>query len=71
VLEGHFDKEQPGAAQLRSLDRLVVWLAAKYRVPAGRISGHNDHVTTDCPGRNLESYLPELRDKVAKASSVK
>jgi N-acetyl-anhydromuramyl-L-alanine amidase AmpD len=71
VLDGHFDKEQPSAAQLRSLDRLVVWLAAKYRVPAARISGHNDHVTTDCPGRNLKSYLPELRDKVAKASSVK
>ena len=70
VLEGHFDNEEPGAAQKRSLDRLVVWLAAKYRVPAAKISGHNDHVpSSDCPGRNLKSYLPLLRAKVAKAST--
>lgn len=68
VVEGHFDTEQPSPAQLRSLDRLVVWLAGKYRVPAAKISGHNDHAATDCPGRNLKSYLPLLRNKVAKAS---
>jgi hypothetical protein len=69
VLEGHFDKEQPTPAQLASLDRLVLWLAAKHRVPAAGISAHNDHVaTTDCPGRNLKSYLLLLRDKVARAT---
>ena len=68
VLEGHFDQEQPTAHQLRSLDRLVVWLAERYRVPAQKITGHNDHVaSTDCPGRNLKSYLPQLRRKVASA----
>ena len=72
VLEGHFDKEEPGAAQIGSLDRLVVWLAAKYRVPAAKISGHSDHVpSSDCPGRNLRSYLPLLREKVAKAVSAR
>jgi len=65
VLEGHFDKEEPTPAQLQSLDRLVLWLAAKYQVPATGISGHNDHVATDCPGRNLKSYLPQLQRKVA------
>jgi hypothetical protein len=69
VLEGHFDKEEPSPAQLQALDKLVVWLARKYRVPAGKISGHNDHVSTDCPGKHLKSYLPTLRDKVAKASA--
>jgi hypothetical protein len=69
VLEGHFDTEEPSPAQLQSLDKLVVWLARKYRVPAGKISGHNDHVSTDCPGKHLKSYLPTLRDKVAKASA--
>jgi len=69
VLEGQFDNERPGAAQLRSLDRLVVWLAVRHRVPAAAISGHKDHVpSSECPGRNLTSYLPRLRDKVAKAS---
>jgi hypothetical protein len=72
VLEGHFDQEQPTAGQLRSLDRLVVWLADRYRVPARRITGHNDHVaTTDCPGRNLKSYLTQLRRKVASARVVR
>jgi hypothetical protein len=70
VLEGHFDKQEPSPAQLQSLDRLVVWLAAKYRVPAGKISGHNDHVSTDCPGKHLKSYLPTLRQKVAKAAGA-
>jgi len=70
VLEGHFDKEQPSAAQVRALDTLVIWLAVKYGVPAARISGHNDHVpTSDCPGRSLKVYLPALRAKVATATS--
>lgn len=69
VLEGHFDREEPTPAQLQSLDKLVLWLAAKYRVPAAKISGHNDHVPTDCPGRNLKSYLPLLQFKVSKAST--
>jgi hypothetical protein len=68
VLEGNFDTEEPSPAQLRALDKLVVWLAAKYRVPPDRISGHSDHVATSCPGRNLKSYLPVLRTRVAKAS---
>ena len=68
VVEGHFDKEQPSPGQLEALDRLVVWLARKYRVPAAKISGHNDHVSTDCPGKSLKSYLPALRAKVAEAA---
>jgi hypothetical protein len=68
VVEGHFDKEEPSPAQLAALDRLVVWLAGKYRLPADKISGHNDHVSTDCPGKHLKSYLPMLREKAAKAS---
>jgi hypothetical protein len=68
VLEGHFDKEEPTSAQLKSLDALVLWLAAKYRVPAAGISGHNDHVATDCPGRHLKAYLPQLQKKVTDAA---
>jgi N-acetylmuramoyl-L-alanine amidase-like protein len=67
VVEGHFDKEEPSPAQLQALDQLVVWLAKKYRVPPDKITGHNDHASTDCPGKHLKSYLPTLREKVAKA----
>ena len=66
---GHFDNEQPAPAQLQALDRLVVWLAVKYRVPADRISGHSDHAATECPGQHLKSYLPALREKVAKPAA--
>jgi hypothetical protein len=68
VVEGHFDKEEPSTAQLAALDRLVAWLAQKYRVPAARITGHDDHASTDCPGTHLKSYLPMLREKMAKAA---
>ena len=68
VVEGHFNQEQPSVAQLRSLDRLVEWLAARYKVPATSISGHGDHVAnTDCPGVGLKTHLPALRALVAKA----
>lgn len=69
VLEGDFDKEQPSPPQLLALERLVAWLAGKYKVPASKISGHNDHVPTSCPGGNLKGHLPSLRDVVAKGSS--
>ena len=70
VVEGHFDQEQPVPAQLKSLDRLVVWLADRYNVPAVKISGHSDHVgNTDCPGWNLKAYLPVLRAKVTNAKT--
>lgn len=72
VVEGHFDQEQPASAQLKSLDRLVVWLADRYNVPAVKISGHSDHVdNTDCPGRSLKAYLPVLRAKVTNAKTVR
>ena len=71
VLEGHFNVEQPAPAQLIALDRLVTWLAARYRIRAEHISGHSDHVGgTECPGEGLKRYLPDLRSKVAKARTT-
>jgi hypothetical protein len=69
VLDGDFEKEQPTREQLRSLDALVAWLAAKHNVKAEQITGHKDLARnqTPCPGKNLESYLPELREKTAAA----
>ena len=71
AVEGHFDQEQPGAAQLKSLNRLVVWLATRYKISAAKISGHSDHVgNTDCPGRGLKSHLPVLRTKVVQTAKA-
>ena len=82
VLEGNFEggevtlkdgtkevwePDLPTAAQKRSLDRLVAWLAKQHKIDAQAISAHKDHVITRCPGQKLMAYLPELRSKTKKA----
>jgi len=61
VLEGDFTKEQPAPAQLAALRRLTSELKARYRITGNRISGHNDHASTNCPGPNLKRHIPSLR----------
>lgn len=61
VLEGSFDTDKPSDAQLESLKKMVIWLAAKYKVSGEKIKGHKDYAQTGCPGSNLEKLLPELR----------
>lgn len=61
VLEGSFNTEQPSAAQIDSLKKMVAWLSRKYKVPPAKIKGHSDYATTACPGENLKKLLPELR----------
>jgi hypothetical protein len=64
AVEGQFNKEQPTEAELDSLRKLVVWLAAMYGIPPEKITGHNEHGQTESPGRNLISFLPELKAAV-------
>ena len=65
VLEGHFDTETPAPEQVAALKQLIAWLSAKYAIAGSKISGHNDHVPTDCPGKNLKTLLPGLRRSAA------
>lgn len=65
VVEGEFNVEQPRPAQLESLKALVLWLAARYRVPAGEVRGHGDIAQTECPGKALIPVVPELAKAVA------
>jgi hypothetical protein len=60
VLEGNFEVEHPTAAQLAALKQVLVWQAARWRVPVERISVHRDHARTACPGKNLQAVLPRL-----------
>jgi hypothetical protein len=69
TLEGNFEEEEPTAAQLKSADLLVVWLAQKYQVPAANIKGHKDYAQTACPGEKLYQRLGTLQEAVKKASS--
>jgi hypothetical protein len=61
VLEGNFEEEEPTAAQMETLRRLVNHFRSVYDVPAERIGGHKDHAPTLCPGEHLYRLIPELR----------
>jgi hypothetical protein len=66
VVEGHFDEEKPAEAQLAALEQLLAWLSAEYDIPASRISSHNDHASTDCPGKYLKPLIPDMLRQIAQ-----
>jgi hypothetical protein len=71
VLEGNFEQEEPSTRQLQSLEQLTVWLSLVWRIDPSLVKGHKDYIGTACPGKNLETKLPGLRQKVAhKLDSV-
>jgi hypothetical protein len=66
VVEGDFDKEIPGPAQLDALRDLLVWLSLSWNVPTEKITVHKNHAATSCPGRNFMAALPSLLAQVAE-----
>lgn len=60
VLEGNFEIEEPTAEQLAALKKVLVWQAARWRVPISMISVHRDHAGTACPGKNMLAVLPGI-----------
>lgn len=67
VLQGDFTKDRPTKAQLKSLDQLTAWLAKTHKIKGDRITAHNDHTDTKCPGPYLKAYVPELKRKTIAA----
>lgn len=65
---GNFEKEIPTPAQIHSLEGLVAWICKIYSIVPGpsTLVGHRDVNSTDCPGRNLYSLLPQIRKDVAQ-----
>lgn len=64
ALIGDFNKTKPTDAQVRSLERLVVYLAIKYRRDPshkGFLQPHQHFNSTDCPGANLVAILDRIR----------
>lgn len=62
-LVGHFNREQPTAAQMASIEALVAALAARYHIPLERVVGHGELKNTECPGTlfPMRTFLWELR----------
>jgi hypothetical protein len=64
---GNFEEVEPNQKQLDAVVDLMAMLAAKYKVPAGRILSHRDYTRgTLCPGANLYRYVANgyFRDQV-------
>ena len=56
TLMGNFEVDQPTEAQLATVQTLVNWLAARYRL--SHLAGHGEfNGNTVCPGENLISHL--------------
>lgn len=72
VVEGTLSTEDFSDRQRKALMETVLWLAAKYNVPADRIKGHMDYAPgeTDCPGEKVMAFLPAIRNAVAKLHGV-
>jgi hypothetical protein len=64
AVEGNFEIETPTTEQMQSLCRLLSWLASRWLIDPTLIKGHQDYTTTLCPGKNLESKLPEIQHSV-------
>ncbi|MGH3470240.1 MAG: N-acetylmuramoyl-L-alanine amidase, partial [Thermocrispum sp.] len=73
-LMGNFETANPPTAMMNATARIVAWkVALNYRDPMGAvrlngkrfrvISGHRDASATACPGRNVYSRLPWLRQR--------
>jgi len=62
-LIGNFDLQQPSAAQMASLEMLVLALRNRYQIPLDSIFGHGELKNTHCPGRlfPMETFLMTLR----------
>lgn len=61
-LVGDFERNQPTAAQMRSLVRLCAYLMHAYRIPPERVIGHGETKPTSCPGRNMS--LAAVRQQI-------
>lgn len=64
-LEGNLDEEEPSGPQIRALDAMVAYLAAKYNVWPEKIGAHKDFASTSCPGKNLYPEIAKLRARLA------
>jgi len=56
-LLGDFDQERPDPRALASLDQLIGALRSRHGIGAANVKGHQDFKATQCPGRNLESWV--------------
>jgi hypothetical protein len=65
VVEGEFDQETPSPEQMEAVRKTLVWLMLAWNITPEKISTHQDHAPTTCPGRNFLAMLPDLLAQVS------
>lgn len=70
VLEGRFEPSKPGAkkptkAQLKTLTSLLNWLAFQNDIKVNNITYHRLIADSDCPGTNLITEMPRVRNELS------
>lgn len=63
MLMGNFDRQQPTADALRSLQSVLVAQMRSCRVATNRVYTHQELKPTACPGRNLQSKMVAMRSR--------
>lgn len=58
---GNFDEQEPTAAQLEGMARVLAWGAGTYGVDPAEVAGHRDAAATRCPGEALYRELESGR----------
>jgi hypothetical protein len=61
MMMGNFDVERPTPEALAALDGFVGDRMRAYDVPVHRVFTHQEITATECPGRNLQSYMIATR----------
>ncbi len=62
-LAGEFNNEDPGPAQLKTLESLLNNLLTKYKISKDKVLGHREvyNSATECPGDSLNEWIAEWR----------
>lgn len=72
---GNFETEQPAAIQITALVEILSKWCQDHDLDETKIYGHcnvpGGTTTTDCPGKNLKSKLPTIRQRVKEELAEK
>ena len=64
VLEGNFENELPGEAQIDAAIRLGQLMMAAYGIAPDNLGYHKHHAGTLCPGENFVEVWPLVRERI-------
>ncbi len=61
VVLGNFDMQKPTQAQFDRIRTFGYLLRKQYNLPISRVKTHQEIVSTECPGNNMQPYMVRIR----------